>query len=84
MFSEYIEGNVFGSSLSMYPMGLSSVLDVRRSEENIPPTYRYTVECTSEQAVQLTTAIAEKTVRLLKSAIAVVSAKAVVACIMEG
>ena len=31
--------------------------------------------------LQVTTAIAEKTVRLLKSAIAVVSAKAVVACI---
>ena len=35
------------------------------------------------KSIQVTTAIAEKTVRLLKSAIAVVSAKAVVACIEE-
>ena len=34
-------------------------------------------------SIQVTTAIAEKTVRLLKSAIAVVSAKAVVACIKK-
>ena len=37
MFSEYIEEKRFGSSLSMYPMGLSSVLDVSvGSEANIP------------------------------------------------
>ena len=35
----------------MYPMGLSSVLDVRRSEENIPPTYTKSSVLASKQYI---------------------------------